>query len=451
VPPTAKPNPARAIALVLAPFLLCAIPLILAGHDRGRAAWDQDMFHLRAIHRFSGQWPFPYVGDYESATTPGFHLALSAVDRAAGGASLRTLRLAGLLFTVGLLATLAGALARRISAAQAAALCLPLAASIYVFSSGVWLVPDSAGWWGVAAVLLLALHGRGGPRTYAAIAIALFFTVLMRQVHLWAGAVLLPLAWFGTRAAPDTTQGAADAPANARGNHARPTRLLLALLAGLPAAFAVGGFALLWHGLVPPSFQHAQPGLTFDHAGFGAAAPAIILAQLALLSPFYLGYLAPHLSAGLLRDRPARRACFTAALLGALVAVLPATSYDYEAGRSSGLWNLVRLLPTFGNRSPLVVLLAAAGAAQLALWLRACPPRARAILGTALLAFIAAQCTSRVAWPRYHEPLLLVLLSLMATSADTPRSPAGRTPWAQLVPPLVLALLLAAITVHGIR
>ena len=39
------------------------------------------------------------------------------------------------------------------------ALCLPVVASLYVFGSGAWLLPDNAAWWGVLEVMLLCRSG----------------------------------------------------------------------------------------------------------------------------------------------------------------------------------------------------------------------------------------------------------------------------------------------------
>ena len=41
-------------------------------------------------------------------------------------------------------------------------LCLPLAASLYVISSAVWLLPDNAGWWGVLGLMLYRLAAARG-------------------------------------------------------------------------------------------------------------------------------------------------------------------------------------------------------------------------------------------------------------------------------------------------
>src|SRR5947209_1613275 len=91
--------------VLVALFLAAALPLILTDHERGRAADDQNMWHLPAIRQFARQLPHPDLHDYLSATTPLYHLLIAAADRWISP-DLRVLRLFGALFTAGLLAPL---------------------------------------------------------------------------------------------------------------------------------------------------------------------------------------------------------------------------------------------------------------------------------------------------------------------------------------------------------
>src|ERR1043166_5525589 len=60
-------------------FVGVAAGLILTGWDRGRGWYDQHYYHEPTIRAFANQWPHFDLGNYWSATTPGYHLALAAV------------------------------------------------------------------------------------------------------------------------------------------------------------------------------------------------------------------------------------------------------------------------------------------------------------------------------------------------------------------------------------
>ena len=55
--------------------------------------------------------------------------------------------------------------------------------------------------------------------------------------------------------------------------------------------------------------------------------------------------------------------------LGLLAAVIPATDYNYEAGRFSGFWNFVRLAPDIGHTSILLLITSSLGGAAFLSWL----------------------------------------------------------------------------------
>src|SRR5687767_8086918 len=172
-PAADRPGPRRRADAALVGFVLAALITSAAvaaiysrafdDEDVNRAAYDQNHFHLEVITQFALQWPHVNVADYQSATTPGYHLALAPLSHVA---SIRTLRLVGLAFTLGLVLTFAAALARHVRPVTAFALGLPVVCSLYVFSSAAWLLPDNAGWWGLLAVLLVALRPNWDARTY---------------------------------------------------------------------------------------------------------------------------------------------------------------------------------------------------------------------------------------------------------------------------------------------
>jgi hypothetical protein len=411
-----------AAGIVAALFLLAAIAAIHSGCSLERARDDQDTYHLPAIRNFQRQWPHLDFSDYPSATTPAYHVIMAAVGRSLGAAT-PGLRILGALFTGGLLATLAMAAARRGGMAAGIALGLPMVCSIYVFSSGAWLLPDNAGWWGVLGVLLIALRTRVDAWTFAGGGLLLLFLVLTRQIHLWAAAPLCAAAWLGT----GTSAGAMAAHASA----GRARRMLAMLVAILPSLAVLGWLFHLWHGTVPPQQQSLV-------GGGNAAAPAAALAVAGMFGVFYAGFLP---SGALSKPGGPRRWAVAGAVLGAFAAAVPLTTYDFPAGRYSGIWNLVLHVPTILNRSPLIITLAGLGGATVALWLAALPRRDRVICAVAVGAFLVAQLAAHNAFQRYYEPFILIIAAVTVV-----RFPPPRARWAPLGP-LLLAVLLGGLTV----
>ncbi len=279
---------------------------------------------------------------------------------------------------------------------------LPLATSLYVLGSTAWLLPDNLGWLALLAVLIPSFRPRATPSTILLASAALLALVFIRQIHLWAAAVIWTSAYLG----PWRTTRASENPC-----HQLPTRIrhtIPAMLATLPAFALVGIFALIWGGLTPPHFhdQYAEPN---------PAAPAFILALIAGYSFFFLPTLIPPALAAA-RSSPRRAALIAAAALAAtlVVATIPETSHNVQAGRYSGLWNLVAKLPAPADRSPLIIALALAGSTALLMWSAALRPRDRWLLLATLTAFAAAQTASHELWQRYNEPLLLILFPLFA-------------------------------------
>lgn len=432
-------------------FLLAAVPVIVSGNLSGRGAYDQLLFHEPAIRRFSREWPVFDLRDYLSATTPGYHLLLAAYAKFIDPARA-ALQLAGSIFTVGLLATLAGACARRARLKDWARpdlgslVCvLPAAASMYVLFPGIWLLPDNIGWWLVLAVLLIAVRPWTAWSPVVA-GLALLALVFVRQSHLWAAGAVWAAAWVSVSPAPPAPAGALE---SFRGLFtkfaARAGALATAIAAAVPAVLIVLAFYKLWGGLVPPRFQS-------QYSGVSPAAPAFILSLLAIISTFYGGFLLPALADAAVRHRGVLGA---AAVIGLIAALAPATTYDYDHGRSSGLWNIVRELPVIAGRtSPLIVLLAPAGAVAAAAWLLALPHRPRWVYLAALAGFTAAQAASPQLWQRYNEPFILVLVALWACDmperAGPAAGPAGLAARLRLAGPVLLAILFGALTARTI-
>jgi len=447
--------PAGALAGV---FLVGAAVLWGMNWTRGRAACDQYDYHLKAILKFAEELPRPDLHDYASATTPGYHLLLAAVARCITREPL-VLQIVASVFTLGLLPVFGRTLARAGATRgqqtlSLTALALPVVCSPYVFTPGVWLLPDNAGWLLALGVLLPVVRRPVTGRSLAICSIMLALTVLVRQNHLWLAGPLIAAAWLSrTPPADESLAGALRRP----GCRIGPS--LGALAACLPAIAIVAAFALVWHGLVPPSFQvqHTVKG----GVGINWATPPFILSLVAIYSVFFIGWVWP----GVVRLWRESAPMLMLVALGALVwSILPETTFKYEP-RASGLWNVVGWLDRHGivylwddqpRTSPLIVLLSPIGAVMLAGWLALIDDRRRWIVGAAIAAFIAAQAANANCWQRYHEPFLLMLMALIA-ARYAPALPerAGKR-WPSLLPaarilgPLLLAALLAAVTIGGL-
>lgn len=428
--------------VLVAVFLSCAAVVWWSGLDRGRGQFDQINFHLPVIRKFAAEWPRVDVRDYQSATTPGYHLALAALARA-GADSTMVLRIAGSIFTIGMLGLLGGMIARRGAAAGHGAAVLVLlglvtASSMYVFAPGAWLQPDNAGWLGVLAMIALTWPLVDGAKlsTSRLIACAVVLTslVCVRQSHAWAGGLVVLGAWLGA-----ITQRADLRTKAARG--------ALAALACVPAALVLGWLVMMWGGLTPPSFRT-------QHAGGNPATPAFALSLLAVYSVFMSGWM---ISGDMRRLREHKWWILVGAFIGLACALVPATTYLYES-RASGLWNIVKAMDArglvrFERTSPLIVVLSTLGGACAAVWIMSLG-RLRAMYALGLLCgFVLAQSANANAWQRYLEPLLLMGITLIAAGQGA-NTGAGRRArvlgiW-RIAGPGALALVLAGLTVQSI-
>jgi len=425
VPPSSVSHAGK-WCLITTTLLLLAItwPFILTGNISGRGASDDLIYHWPTIQSFATQLPTPDLSNYQSATTPAYHLELAVLNRI--GAPRTIVQLYANLWTVllfGILAYRAG----KSFGNQGILITLPLLTSIYVLFPAIWLLPDNAGWLAVLLILILALDYPYSTKTALTAGIVLAFLVLIRQVHIWAAAIIWITAWIGTDSqAPSFTKLFTD-PA------ARTRRLILALVAIIPATLLLIYFLRLWGGLVPPSFQD-------HHQGPNLATPAFILTQVSILSVFFAPLLLPQLLSIL---KSHRNWIIAALVLGLVIGILPESIYSVEAGRYSGWWNIIDKLPTFADRSPIILLGAPAGALACVIWSSLISRRDTWILATTLIAFTAAQTANHASWQRYHEPLLLILSILILT-----RSPIViQNPKRAIIGSLALAALLAAITI----
>lgn len=371
-----------------------------------RAMIDQDDYHYIAIASFAADWPASDFSDYPSATTPGYHWFV-----AAWGTDKTTLRIVGSFFGIALIALLGWAVARRTPPNEMngraawigpVLLCLPLAWSPYVVSSSLWLLPDDAAWLGV--LLLLLLIWRDRPWSMAQIIAAgviLLVLVWFRQIHLWLAGGLWASAWvFGMQS--DGSK--------------RLSTTVGMIVVTLPAMGLIGGFMLLWGGASPPSMQSHVTGPN-------PAVGANVLSLLGIYSVFFVGWLVSGMRRMVSREGGwclLRRCLFAGLVVGFVLGIVPQTDWATPQ-RVSGLWNIARHLPTFADRSPLIIALSAfggltAGAWFAALWANGSESSRRAarLWLVVMLLFVLANTAAAHAWQRYYEPFLLMMLALTA-------------------------------------
>lgn len=401
--------------------------LILSGNNVGRAAYDATAYHLRFIRDLSAQFPQFDLSNPLTATTPGYHILLACFARM-GVESTAGLRIVSLAIGCCFVGLVAAWLARRTGSALAAVLAFPLVCSVYVVGAAAWTVPDNLGWLLVVAIITLVLREPVRPRDLLLASALLVPLVLVRQIHIWAAAVV----WIGGWKLAEQRRG---------GPIARSSVAAVApwLVATLPAFGVLFAFMRYWGGLTPPRFQSEVEAIS-------PATPAFILLQIAILSVGFLPWIAPLVAE---RWRANRAIMLGAAGSALVVSVIPKTTASFAEGRFSGWWVLAEKGPVVaGHTSIAVVVGACAGAVVLAALLLSLRTRDRVVIGGALLAFTAALTSNFYCWQRYHEPLLLFTIPACCAMCG---GGAPRLRPLHLVFPVALAALLSAITLVSVR
>ncbi|MFM8697571.1 MAG: hypothetical protein ACKOF7_02695, partial [Phycisphaerales bacterium] len=202
----------------------------------------------------------------------------------------------------------------------------------------------------------------------------------------------------------------------------RRSRHEMAAAARVPGVVALSLLVAAWGGLTPPAFRDLHD------TGLSPVAPAYGLALVGLWGAFPL---LPMASAVGQAFRTHGRAIAAIAVLVAVVAAVPESTTDRDAGRWGGaLWRLAALVPPVGGRSPVIVLGAVLGAVVLSvLWTRAARAgrgRMATVVAMSLLALFAVQSANSQVWERYFDPSILVALAWLA-ALGTPRAGARDT------------------------
>lgn len=404
----------------------------------GPAETDALNFHQPTVEQFVQQWPSPDVSDYAAASTPGHHLALAAIDDRFDP-SLETLRLISgtpVTLMIGLFVFYCSA---RAGPTVAILSGLPLMCSPHTVGFSTHVLPESSAWAFVLLLMILAMRDRFTNSTTVVAGLVVLFCVLTRQVNLWTASLVWLAAWLGPKG-NDPPSDVFAPPIQDRASRAK--RTAIAFVATLPAFAVIAWFYSIWGSLTPGRFIAAN-------VGPNPVTPAFMLSLCGLAGLAFFPVFLPALRQAISGGAPVVPIVGSAAALGLLIGILPESTYSFEEGRVSGIWEAVRVTPTVFDRSPLIVIGSAVGAGFAAACLLVAPgSSSRWLLTLALVASTAAQSANAQAYQRYMEPMVLLLFPIAAACAIRARG-ASPHPLA-LLGPVTLAALLAIVTLGRI-
>lgn len=383
----------QTILLSILIFYTFALPLILLDYNAGRAFIDQDLGHLPAISFFTQQLDF---SDYPSATTPGYHV-LIAVFAKTITQNVIFLKLISSLISAAFIGVFAGLLHRKASRLQTIFLLLPMIFSLYFFPDGVWLVPDNLAWLTVAALLILTATTSPGATYYIAATLLLPLAVFIRQPNIWLASIPWATGLSSLLFSPT--------PKQKKIVHGGMTIVIT-----IPAFLVLFYFYTTWNGLVPPTVQGRH------ERALSYCVPAFFLSIFFIYSVFYISFVIDAMKK-IITPR-AYSWIITGGLLGFLAAVIPATDYNYEAGRFSGFWNFVRVAPVIGQTSILLTITSTLGGTLFFSWLLLLKKKFRLILFLAALAFVAALIPNALVLERYFSCFVFILIFIMLYLAE---------------------------------
>jgi hypothetical protein len=260
---------AAAMVVLAAPFVVAGILLNgLQTEIRTFHGSDERVYHYPVILRFIETFPRMQVWDYDSATTPLFHVVFATIGKLVSPAlpSLRAVN-ASLSYASAVLLFLIFSRIYRVDTITAVLIALALILSPYVFGISFLLLTDSmALLFVIAALFALMLHMERGEWPYLACAALLAScAVLTRQSNIWLFPLILAVS--------------ALRPQQYRRSTALGTFILLALAAAPLVVLFVA-----WGGPNPPKWRvHSalNPGaITFFTACIGAYGAPLALAAL---------------------------------------------------------------------------------------------------------------------------------------------------------------------------
>lgn len=433
--------PRRWIAafVAIAPLVVLWLLIFASNRIPWRVHYDQSLYHEPAIRNFIERWPSLDLYDYLSATTPGYHLFVATIASLFGDSTTAMRTVSGMIALV-YVGFFGASLSSRVKPITAGVLAWPLACSMYVVQSAVYLLPDNFGWLAVAGMVVMALRGSPSVLCIGFMGLWLVFVVMARQVHAWTFGLVLCSAWLANVGRDERFVG----PALIAKAGRKTVFFSIALFAVLPGMLLLYGFMRMWDGPVPPRFASQYPG------GVNAASTAFLLSLLAIFGVFQIPTILPTVS---MLWRTAKPRLLAAAAAGLVAAVATPTNYDYAAGRRSGLWNVAANLPNIGHSSILIVVLSTVGAVVLLALLKPLRARDRIVMCAAFAGFCLAAAAGVELWQRYTEPFVIMFMSLLiAMNTESfmenhERGGARSTPGMHMIGSVVLAALFSVMSI----
>ena len=413
-----KPSPYIAKLLVFAPvaiFLTLALFLIAIDHNKGRAYFDHSHFHLPVIKGLIENFD---ISDYKAATAPGYHLIFASIGKLTG-VNVTLFKIVNTLITSLFIGYLSFKLSTFYRPIYVLILMLPITLSIYILPAGIWLLPDNLAWLAVAWMIFQINSNPFDQKQLICIAIVLALAVFTRQTYLW----LVSIVW-----ASGLYYFFIDKNKTYQFKY-----LLKCTIATGPAILVLTSLAMIWQGLVPPSFQSI-------HHHISPSAPAFFFALFAIYGGFYL----PTFYHAL-KNTINKKVTMLGALLGFVSVIFIASNYDIKAGRFGGLWNIVKVMPTIADKSLLLIILSTFGGALFMALMQIINKEKRLIIIVATTAFVSTMVVNQFVYERYFSGFIYILLIYLACNQSKEYSFTQRY-WAYS--PIIIFALINALLLY---
>jgi 4-amino-4-deoxy-L-arabinose transferase-like glycosyltransferase len=390
-------------ALISALFLALTLPLVFRERLDTFDTIDETVFHYPTILTFAEQFPRINFANYNSATTPLYHV-LMALPAVIFGSDLTQLRLLNALISWLVLVLIYAMLRRRGGALTAVYFTVLFLLSAYFIGASARLATDNlALLCAVAAIWLMSGPTMTFRRALLA-ALLIGLAILTRQTYVWLVGAFI---FINLQQGDDWPSGQA---------------IGRAALALIPLG-CLAYFLILWRGLTPPAFagEHAERLINWD-------APVYIISLLGFFASFFIVWLyrahsLPIWQFGLLT------------IAASLYLLIHPVTNDYDrVMRGGALWLAATHLPTFAGSSILFWLLFPFGLCCGYLVVRQLLSQRELLICSCLILFTLVYIFNAKTHQKYYEPFLLFALGYSLVPVDA----RGWLSWAG--PLLLLAL-----------